>query len=220
MAPSRLGDIYMSGAILAPPGSSLREEPSSPPGRDKSVRGCDLHPSSFGVGALRRWLAWLPKAVLVALLALAILDMLAGVLLRYVVVALTDYFDLPGINFFWVEEVGEFTLAWLALVGAALALVERTHFALAVLIHRLPVRVGKLIDRANHVLIAGFGLVVAVYGTRLSITNSVLASPALEMNLGWLYGAAAVGGALITIYSLAIAAGGFDRQAAAEFDRS
>ena len=33
--------------------------------------------------------------------------------------------------------------------------------------------------------------------------NSLLTSPALELNMAWLYAAPAVGGALIVLYSLA-----------------
>ena len=81
----------------------------------------------------RQILAFLPKALLAGLLILAILDMLAGVLLRYVVVAVTEYFDLPGVNFFWVEEVGEFTLAWLTLVGGALIAIYAAGIALGLI---------------------------------------------------------------------------------------
>jgi TRAP-type C4-dicarboxylate transport system permease small subunit len=163
----------------------------------------------------RQLLAFLPKALLAGLLILAILDLLAGVLLRYVVVAVTEYFDLPGVNFFWVEEVGEFTLAWLTLVGAGIAILERTHFELAILVHRLPERVQRLIDRGNHLLIAGFGLLAAVYGWKLAAINSVLLSPALEINLAWLYLSASVGGALIALYSAGIALGLIERKPAA-----
>jgi TRAP-type C4-dicarboxylate transport system permease small subunit len=164
----------------------------------------------------RGWqiLAFLPKALLAGLLILAILDMLAGVLLRYVVVAITDYFDLPGVNFFWVEEVGEFTLAWLTLVGGAIALLERTHFELAVLVHRLPEKIRRLIERLNYWLIAGFGLIAAVYGWKLAAINSVLLSPALEINLAWLYLSASAGGALIALYAAGIALGFIERKPA------
>src|SRR6266516_3509683 len=141
----------------------------------------------------RRLMALLPMVLLAGLLILAILDMLAGVLLRYVIVAVTEYFDLPGVNFVWVEEVGEFTLAWLTLVGGAIALLERTHFELAVLVHRLPERIRRLIDRVNYWLIAGFGLLAAIYGWKLAALNSVLLSPALEINFGWLYLSVALG---------------------------
>jgi TRAP-type C4-dicarboxylate transport system permease small subunit len=175
----------------------------------------DLLPAGGGKARIRQFLAFLPKALLAGLLILAILDMLAGVLLRYVVVAVTEYFDLPGVNFFWVEEVGEFTLAWLTLVGAAIAILERTHFELAILVHRFPEHIQQLITRINYWLIAAFGLLTAIHGWRLAAINSVLLSPALEINLAWLYLSAAAGGALIAMYAAAIALGLIERKPAA-----
>ncbi len=155
-----------------------------------------------------RWaLAALPRVVLAAILLVAIVDMLLGVLLRYVVVQITDYFDWPTVSFFWVEEVGEFALCWLTLIGAAVAILERTHFALAVLTHRLPERAQRVVERVNHLLIAGFGLFAAFYGWKLSVLNSVLVSPGLEINLALLYFSSVVGGALIAFYGFGVAMG-------------
>jgi TRAP-type C4-dicarboxylate transport system permease small subunit len=141
------------------------------------------------------------------LLVFAMVDLLVGVFLRYVVVSVTDYFDLPTVNFFWVEEVGEFLLAWLTAIGAAVAIMERTHFALAVLVHRFPARVQRVIDRINHLAIAGFGALTAIFGFKLSAINSVLTTPGLEINLAWLYASSAIGGTLIAIYGVGVAAG-------------
>ena len=80
----------------------------------------------------------LPKIVVTALLALAIADMLAGVFFRYVMVAITDFLDLDPVNFFWVEEVGEFSLTWLTMIGAAIGIADRIHFTFHVLTHHLP----------------------------------------------------------------------------------
>jgi TRAP-type C4-dicarboxylate transport system permease small subunit len=154
-----------------------------------------------------RMLAAIPKIFLALLLIFVMLDLLAGVLLRYVVVQITDYFDLDPISFFWVEEVGEFGLAWLAAVGAAVAIIERVHFALRVLTHRFAPRTRQIVDRVNHVLIAGFGALAAVYGAKLCVTNSVLTSPGLGLNLAWLYASSVVGGTLIAVYGLIVAAG-------------
>jgi len=154
-----------------------------------------------------RVLAALPKIFLALLLFFVMLDLLAGVLLRYVVVQITDYFDLDPISFFWVEEVGEFGLAWLAAVGAAVAIIERVHFALRVLTHRFAPRTQQIIDRINHLLIAGFGALAAAYGVKLCVTNSVLTSPGLGLNLAWLYASSVVGGTLIVVYGLIVAAG-------------
>src|SRR5205085_12444084 len=98
---------------------------------------------------LRHILAMIPKVFVAGLLIVVMLDLLVGVLLRYVVVRITDYFDLDPISFFWVEEVGEFGLAWLTMIGAALAVIERTHFALAVFTHRFSAATQQLLERAG-----------------------------------------------------------------------
>jgi TRAP-type C4-dicarboxylate transport system permease small subunit len=152
---------------------------------------------------LRDIVLLLPKIVLTGLLILAIGDLIVGVFLRYVMVPVTDWLDLDPINFFWVEEVGEYALAWMTMIGAGIAIGERAHFTLRVLAHRLPMPAQRVIHVATHLLIAGFGGLAAWYGLKLAIVNSLLTSPALEINLAWLYAAPAVGGALIVLYGLA-----------------
>jgi TRAP-type C4-dicarboxylate transport system permease small subunit len=190
---------------LSPPGRGKEETIATP-----SVSGA-AHPRAMTAyrptSRILRFIAAIPKIFVAGLLIFVMLDLLAGVLLRYVVVQITDYFDLDPISFFWVEEVGEFGLAWLAAVGAAVALIERVHFALAVVTHRLAPRTQRIIDRVNHLLIAGFGALAAVYGWKLCVINSVLLSPGLGLNLAWLYASSVAGGGLIAIYGLGVAAG-------------
>jgi TRAP-type C4-dicarboxylate transport system permease small subunit len=147
----------------------------------------------------------LPKIVLTGLLLVAIGDMIIGVFLRYVMLRVTDWLDLNPINFFWVEEIGEYSLTWLTMVGAGIGIGERAHFTLHVVTHRLPPAVQRVIHIAGHLLIVGFGALTAWYGLQLAIINSLLTSPALEINLAWLYAAPAVGGLLIMLYGLAAA---------------
>ena len=151
-----------------------------------------------------RLIAAVPKIFLALLLVFVMVDLLAGVLLRYVVVQITDYFDLDPISFFWVEEVGEFGLAWLAAVGAAVAIIERVHFALRIVTHRFAPRTQRIIECVNHLLIAAFGALAAFYGVKLCVTNSMLTSPGLGLNLAWLYASSVVGGILIAAYGLAM----------------
>ncbi|HEX6440630.1 MAG TPA: TRAP transporter small permease [Stellaceae bacterium] len=158
----------------------------------------------------------LPKIVLTALLALAIGDMIVGVFMRYVVTAITDRLDLDPVNFFWVEEVGEYTLAWLTMVGAGIGIAERAHFTLRMVVHRFPLRVQRAIHVLTHLLIAGFGALALWYGVKLAIVNSALTSPALQLNLAWLYAAPAVGGGLIILYGLAML---FERPPADALDK-
>lgn len=148
-----------------------------------------------------RWIAAVPHVVVTVLMIIAMADMLTGVFLRYVVTKISAAFDLPSIRFFWVEEVGELALAWMTFIGAALGLRRGVHFSVQILTERLPPGVLKAVFTIQYVLIAGFGLLIAFFGWQVSEGNSQSFSPALDLNLRWLYLSSVVGGVLMTIYS-------------------
>lgn len=154
-----------------------------------------------GASAVQAVLA-IPKILVGGLVLLAIGTMLYGVFMRYIMLPITDWLDVDPVNFFWVEEVGETTLIWLTLIGAAVAVAERSHFTLTVFTHRLPLRLQHIIHVANNLLIAAFGGLIAWLGIKLSILNAMLTSPALEFSLAWLYASTVVGGILIALYAL------------------
>src|SRR5260221_617085 len=79
-----------------------------------------------------RLLSAVPKFTVTALIILAIVNLLVGVILRYFVGAITDWLDVDPVPFTWVEEVGELSLAWLTLIGAAIGIQSRSHFMLTV----------------------------------------------------------------------------------------
>jgi TRAP-type C4-dicarboxylate transport system permease small subunit len=141
--------------------------------------------------------------VFVGLLVLgAMCVMLYGVIARYIFVPITDWMNVDPINFFWVDEVGETALAWITLIGAAIAVGERGHFHLAILVHRLPASFQRKVDIATHVLIIAFSLTFAWQGGKLAFMNRMLTSPALEFSLAWLYAPASVGGVLMALYAM------------------
>ena len=150
-----------------------------------------------------RFLKAAPKVAVTALIVLAIVNLLVGVILRYFVGAITDWLDVDPVPFTWVEEVGELSLAWLTLIGAAIGIQSRSHFALSVFVHRLPQATQLWISRFNHVLIVGVGLLVAWFGLKLCLLNRTLTTPGLEISLAWLYASSVVGGILIAVYGLA-----------------
>jgi TRAP-type C4-dicarboxylate transport system permease small subunit len=133
----------------------------------------------------------------------AMVDMLIGVFLRYVVTWVSATFDLPSVRFFWVEEIGEYALAWLTFIGAAIGIRRGTHFSVQILTERLPPALRRAIATGHHVLLVVFGGLLAIYGWEVSELNSQSYSPALDVNLRWLYLSAVVGGVLMVVYSLA-----------------
>ena len=149
-----------------------------------------------------RFIAAIPKVVVALLLIAAIVNLLVGVFLRYVMIPVTDWLDVDSIPFTWVEEVGEMLLAWLTLIGAAIGVRERNHFTLHVL-HFSPAG-QAIIDRVHYSLVAIVGAIAGWYGVRLCMLNHTLVTPGLSINLSLLYGSAAVGGALLVVYALSM----------------
>jgi TRAP-type C4-dicarboxylate transport system permease small subunit len=150
-----------------------------------------------------RWVAALPHVVVTVLMLVAMADMLAGVFLRYVMTKVSAVFDLPSVRFFWVEEVGEFCLAWMSFIGAAIGIRGGIHFAVHMITDRIPVRARLAVFTVHYLLIATFGALIAIFGWQVAGLNSQSFSPALNVNLRWLYLSAVAGGILIVIYSLA-----------------
>lgn len=152
-----------------------------------------------------RALVLLPRVLLGGLVLFAIGVMLYGVLARYVMLPIADWLDVDAPNFFWVEEVGETTLAWLTMIGAAIAVKERSHFALNLVTHRFSERAKAVLHIVHNLIIAAFGGLVAWMGFKLVLLNAPLTSPALELSLGWLYASTLVGGILIVLFALDLA---------------
>jgi len=148
------------------------------------------------------WIGAVPHVVITALMVVVIVDMLVGVFLRYVMTWISATFDLPTVRFFWVEEVGEWSLAWLTFIGAALGIRRGTHFAVNLVIDRFPAPLRKTVLAGQCLLIVAFGALVAVFGWQVAELNSQSFSPALDLNLRWLYLSSVVGGVLMVVYGL------------------
>ena len=150
-----------------------------------------------------RALRWAPHVAVTVLMLVAMTDMLLGVFLRYVVTWISARLDLPSVRFFWVEEIGEYSLAWLTFIGAAVGIRRGTHFAVHIVTERFPAGLRRAVAVGHAVLLIGFGVLLAVFGWQVSELNSQSYSPALDLNLRWLYLSSVVGGVLIVVYSVA-----------------
>jgi TRAP-type C4-dicarboxylate transport system permease small subunit len=162
-----------------------------------------------GMTALLRWAARTPHVLVTLLMLVAMADMLAGVFLRYVMTKISAALDLPSVRFFWVEEVGELCLAWMTFIGAAIGIRRGVHFSVQLVTDRFPPRLRMAVFTVHYFLIAAFGVLLAMFGWQVAELNSQSASPALDINLRWLYLSAVAGGVLVVIYSLASIADGW-----------
>ena len=151
-------------------------------------------------GRLSSWIGAIPHVVITVLMIVVTVDMLLGVFLRYVVTKISEVFDLPTVQFFWVEEVGEWSLAWLSFIAAALGIRQGIHFAVHLVINSFPLPLRRAVLATQCLLIVLFGALLAIFGWQVAELNSQSFSPALVVNLRWLYLSSVVGGVLMVVY--------------------
>ena len=104
----------------------------------------------------------------------------------------------------YTEEAARFVLIWLGLLGAARALGQRMHLAIDLLARRFPA-LGQLTTVSSLAVCAGFSAaVLGVGGWRLVALTLDLGqtSPALGWQLGYVYLALPVSGALMIFYAV------------------
>ena len=141
--------------------------------------------------ALTRLLEWICIAVMAAL----ILDVLWGVLTRFVLPAPAR----------WTDELATFLLIWVAMLGAALAHQQSSHLGVVWLVQRLDPRVAPWVERFVHLMIVLFAAIVMVYGGIVLVQDRFRSGqvlPALGVSKAWVYLAVPVAGVFIAGYSV------------------
>ena len=126
-----------------------------------------------------------------ATLSLALGAMSAQVIFRYFV----------GDSIIWAEELARYALLWSAMIGAAVAYREGAHVAVAVLWDLCPPGVARHLWRVIHLIVILFSAVLVWEGWFLSLRNFARhqLSPALQIDIAWIYLAIPLGGLLIAV---------------------
>jgi TRAP-type transport system small permease protein len=140
------------------------------------------------------WLEWVAHVLTGAALAVALLAMAAQVISRYVL----------GASIVWAEELARYALIWSAMIGSAVAYRRGAHVAMIALVDLTPSLIRRLVYRLCHLMALTFSLMVVWQGWFLAMRNfrrSQL-SPALQIDIGWIYLAIPAGAFLIALAAL------------------
>ncbi len=128
---------------------------------------------------------------------------LAALLALLVVVAAAETVAWALFEVSWAEgsEISGVLLIWFGLLGAAYGIRARVHLGVELLTRRLPAKPRSVLERAAALLVAAFGVLLAIYGAKLatSVTNTL---PATGWNASVQYFPAVVCGALMTLFAL------------------
>jgi TRAP-type C4-dicarboxylate transport system permease small subunit len=102
----------------------------------------------------------------------------------------------------WTEELATVLFAWLAFIGASLALKKNEHFAIDVLVKLLPAPTQKAALAVRHFAVLLFCMLLIFYGIKLVLMNWHVLTPMLEVSRGWAYLSLPFGGLLMLVRSI------------------
>jgi TRAP-type C4-dicarboxylate transport system permease small subunit len=102
----------------------------------------------------------------------------------------------------WSEELAKYLFIWLGLFGAALVFGERGHVAVDLLVQRSPRTVQLVLMVLVQIAILAFAVLGLVWGgVRVSALAWDQNLTGLPFNVGWLYTALPISGALTVLYT-------------------
>lgn len=155
--------------------------------------------------ALRLALSGLVKWLLVAMLIAMTVVLFAQIVFRY-------FFEMPLV---WSEEMALVLMLWITFLGAALLLESKEHISIDFLVYMMPESPRQVIEIVGAVLMLIFNIALT-YGSYLVVEATVNSiTPGMKISVGWHYGGAMVGGALLTLVSIEQLFASFSRPARA-----
>jgi TRAP-type C4-dicarboxylate transport system permease small subunit len=134
------------------------------------------------------------EVLVMVVVAVLVLDVLWQVFTRFVL-------NHPST---WTEELAVFMLIWVSLLGAAVALNRGAHLGIDYFVGKLPHRARLWTEVFVFFCIAGFSLFVMIIGGIDLVTSNLelgQESPALRVEMGYVYLAVPISGCFLTLYA-------------------
>ena len=142
-----------------------------------------------------RGLASLTDRVAVALLALLVLDVWLGVVVRYVI----------PLDLTFMEEAARYLMIWVALLAVSSGIPRREHIGVQVLFERLPAALRRTLLGVLDVLAFAFFAFLALYGIGLVERGGKTFTMIYGMNKTLPFAAVPVGAALAAVQIVLVA---------------
>jgi len=114
---------------------------------------------------------------IVTLFAVLTMAVFAQVVARYV-------FNQPPA---WTEEVARFCQVWIILLASSICIRKGSHLAVDYLGPSLPPGIRRSVTILTGTLILLYSVVVVIWGIRLMSLGFMQTSPAIQLNMGWVY---------------------------------
>ena len=133
----------------------------------------------------------------------AIDSMLVFFLAAMSIIVAANVFCRFVLNFslYWADELAQILLVWLTFIGAALAMKEKTHYALLFLSDRFKGRKRQILTGIRQILVLGAILSLLYFSAIVAIRIGLWLMPATEISRSLVYIACPIGCLLMLYYA-------------------
>ena len=134
----------------------------------------------------------LPDFILIVLMAVILLDLVAGTVSRY----------LGRHSFTWTEELGTFCFLWVTFIGSAVGVMKGSHFVIPVFVERMPPMTRYILQMVGCLAMGIFSVLLIISGVKIVRISTMAVSHTLEIPMTIPFASLPVGGALMLLCSI------------------
>jgi TRAP-type transport system small permease protein len=102
----------------------------------------------------------------------------------------------------WVEQVSLLLIVYISFLGASVGIHRKTHLGVSVFREMSPKPIRRVFDFLTHAIMAGFGLLMVIYGYKLTLFKWSAEIPLIRVSEGWRALPIFISGILILLYSI------------------
>lgn len=106
----------------------------------------------------------------------------------------------------WTQEIATLLLVWFSLIGMAIGVGEKIHISIEMFTMKCSKKVIGILETIDHLLIAGIGVMMLVYGVQIMNVTKNSTMPATKMPSAVLYIILPLSGILVFLNALIVAA--------------
>jgi TRAP-type C4-dicarboxylate transport system permease small subunit len=144
---------------------------------------------------LNKWLIKGLELTVMLVTGFLVIDVIWGVFTRYVM----------GHQSPWTEELARMLLIWVSLLGAGIGFIRKSHLGVDYFVGKLSDRSQMMVQLIIYLLVAIFAAFVLIYGGYRLVSSTLQngqPSPALKIEMGYVYLAVPISGFFIVVFSI------------------
>lgn len=146
-----------------------------------------------------------PKALLFILNLTKYAIVVISIVMVFVTLAQVIFRYLVGAPLPWSEELSRYCFVWIVFLGTAVGLSRGVHLGVDIFVNMIPVKLQRILNVIVYLMIAGFACLMIYASIPVLQLNTMQRSPALGIQMSWVYLAIPVSMVLIAIVAITLA---------------